>query len=273
MTKVVRRGLAAIPMLFLFTLLGWAQVDSAPVVWGQEVELNSDVEQDGEALTEVPEQPELAIAPDGQVVLDYAPPVPELGESGVLAREILARPEFQREVSVPQESLLERIMRWLNSLPGLPTLGANNWLMLSLLAALLGLLTYLLVRLAWGGLGRRRKFNGTARSNGKRTGRLTDYMDEAEQAALRQDYRQAVRYRFLAMLQQAGLPDNQLLTNRQVQRQLTQRSTAVERPLVELITGYEDAWYGQLPCTADTYGGLRLWAEQVERLLEQEQAA
>jgi hypothetical protein len=269
---VVRWGWAAIMLCSLLVLPGLAQdecdaaePEEAPPAWVKP----------GEALTDLPAEPTQAIAPDGTTVLDFKPPLPEAGQPCALARAILARPEFQHEVDVPQENLLERFERWLSSLPGLPRLGPHNWLALNLLVVVVGLLAYLIVRIAWGSLSRRRRGETVARRNGRGGGRSVDYLDEAEQAALRREYREAVRFRFLAVLQQAGLPDNQLLTNRQVKRQLVERNRLVERPLVELITGYEDSWYGQLPCSEEMYSGLRLWAEQIERLLlqQQEQAA
>ncbi len=239
--------------------------------YGQEVDSGGSWLDPGEALTEMPLEPADAIAPDGSLVLDFAPPVPT-NDVVVLAAEITSRPEFQSESVVQGESLIERLLRWLSSLPGIPAMGSANWLVVLLLAALLGLITYLVIRLTWAGR-MRRQAAGQGSAFGKSNGRQSDYLEQATLAAHSRKYREAVRFRFLYVLQQAGLPDNQMLTNLQVQRELIKRNATVKKPLTGLISGYEDAWYGQQDCTQETYDFVREVAEAVEKLLNQEQAA
>ena len=272
LATLARCVIAVAALLCLCALPGYAQIDGGEgTTWWDEEDFSTASVDEGAELTATPDEPMPAIAPDGQSVLDYTPPEPGQDITG-LAREILARPEFQVESQVQGESLLERLLRWLSSLPGIPALGSGNWLALSLLAVLLGFLAYLIVRMTWAGRRRGSGANAGA-GTGKRGGGAVDYLEQALLAADYRDFRLAVRYRFLSVLQRAGLPDNQLLTNRQVQRQLAKRNASLKRPLAVLITGYEDAWYGELNCTPENYVAVREQAEAVERLLAQEQTA
>ena len=193
--------------------------------------------------------------------------------AGSALADILARPEFLDEGRAPEgEGLLARLQRWLNSLPGLGAIPGDRWWALGLAAILLGLVVYLLVRISWR-LGQRRQGK-----DGKEEGRRgrprtsAEFLAEAGTLAQRGQYRKALRYRFLALVLTSGLPDNRLLTNSQIMRQLTKRDPSVAGELGRLVSGVEDIWYGQQDCPPRRYEQLAQLAGGLQQKLAVEDA-
>lgn len=182
-----------------------------------------------------------------EAVLAYKPGFSPT-DSRELLDEILGRTEYQGEGDTPleQNSWLTRLLVWLTGLMGVVGLGATGWIGVAAVAMLLTLLLFLVVRLAWMQAGRRGR-STIAKPKAGQLG-LDELLQAAGEAVQRGDYRTAVRIRFLALLRQLEVPASTLLTNAQLQRRLGMLIPSAATPFGELVSLYEDTWYGGLDC-------------------------
>jgi len=204
-------------------------------------------------------------------VLLYEPSLAPLEQTRAKLRKILARPEFQEEYAAlgEEEGWIAKVISWLERL--LRSTGISTGGPLPLLATVLValLLTYVIVRILWEYFGRR----GQARAAGDSSDRVRDFSAEdlirqAAAAAQGNDYRLAIRLRFLALLKQLAFPTATLLTNSQIVRRLAKQHPVSAAPLAALVSTFEDAWYGGLDCGNTDYLQAERLADEVRGVVE-----
>jgi hypothetical protein len=186
------------------------------------------------------------------VVLAYEPSF-NPSNTQKLLDEILRRAEYQGEDDAPleQDNMLTRLLAWLDGVLSAAGLGATGWAGVVVVAGLLALLLYLVVKLIWVQAGRRSR-SAKAEPKAGQLG-LDELLLAADESAQRGDFRAAIRFRFLALLRQLEQPASTLLTNTQLQRRLGKLMPAVASPFGELVGLFEDTWYGGLDCSKEQH--------------------
>jgi hypothetical protein len=203
---------------------------------------------------------EMLISAD--VVLAYEPSF-NPSDTQELLDEILRRAEYQGEDDAPleQDNMLARLLAWLDGVLSAAGLGATGWAGVVVVAGLLALLLYLVVKLIWVQAGRHSR-SAKAEPKAGQLG-LDELLLAAGESAQRGDFRAAIRFRFLALLRQLEVPASTLLTNTQLKRKLGKRMPSAETPFREFVGIYEDTWYGGFDCSNEQHALALALSEQV----------
>jgi hypothetical protein len=197
--------------------------------------------------------PELTVQPSIEKTLGYTPKLQPPAATAKTLKEILARPEFAATKKQSKKiSLLDRIKEFIERLFSHIGLAPGKWAGTIAVIIALALLIFLILRIV---TGYERRSSGLSDGGGtlakpKTAGEL---LAEADQAAARGDFRDAVRLRFRAMLRQLELPASTVQTNTQLLRRIGQDYPAAHGALTDLVQCFEDAWYGSLPCDRGDY--------------------
>lgn len=210
---------------------------------------------------------------DFDQVLQYGPQYGGQTDTAAALAEILRQPEYLESTETESqpswlEQLLDRLQGWLTRL-GMPQSGPWGTVMAVLLAFLL---LAVAVRLLWGLLSRQlgrnvKQYRGTASVTAD-----ADLLALSRKAAAQGKYRDAVRLRYLALLQQLGLPAATLQTNWQLLRRVAQTCPQAQDAFAALVTSYEDAWYGAQPCFSSEYESSDRLATSIQDLVKSAEA-
>jgi hypothetical protein len=190
----------------------------------------------------------------GMAVLEHAPQLSAPVDTAQELKRILAQDEFQDSAEpAPRKSWFGRM--WDQLQLALNSMGSGltgTWGAV-LAIALLILLAFLVVRLLWGWSVRGR--DGTPDAGGGQARRQTaeQLREAAELAAGQGDFRAAIRFRYLALLRALNLATTALMTNSQIKRSISRRHPALAGSLGQLVTAYEDTWYGGLASRREDY--------------------
>jgi hypothetical protein len=203
-------------------------------------------------------------------VLSYAPELPSHDETAKSLKQILSRPEFDDAQAQPKgPTLLERLLQWISGHLG----GLGSGLMHAgkatlviagiVIAAILVLLIYTLVRLIWARLSRvdepqDLEFEENLTAIG--------FRELARKAAIAGEYRAALRYRFRAVVGELDVLDPDRQTNWQLLRHVRRTHTKATPDFAELVALFEDAWYGGRTAGIGEYRR----AEQLSLAIEKE---
>jgi hypothetical protein len=206
-----------------------------------------------------------AAGPGAAAVLTHEPHLPDAGASADTLRGILARPEFKDEETIASgDNPIEKFLAWLMKLFGGGNPNGGSWVTVLITVALLGLLAYLITRLIWELVQRRSRkaFSGEGQLRAEDM-TAAALLKAAAEAAERREFREALRMRFLALVKQLDLAATTVQTNSQLARQVRKAQPAAAVPFAGAVACYEDAWYGGLPCGAETYAELSGFAAEV----------
>ncbi len=193
------------------------------------------------------------MARTGHVIADLPVPQPDPQQAKSDADDILARPEYQP----PPQSILERIGSWLSdhlseilrNVNG----GAGGPIVWIVLAALVGVVVFFLLRLR-GGSGLRRRHGDddplfVTELEARRT--PTQWLTEAERLEGEGAWKQALRARFRALLGQlidrGALRDLPGRTTGEYRIELARRAPSVAAEFREASGLFDAAWYGDEP--------------------------
>lgn len=196
------------------------------------------------------------IDPAAQATLDYLPQLPDSSATSSTLKGILAQPEYNggEEEEPPGESWPEKVFNWLTRALGRLGGGrSTNYFGVVAIVLLVGLLLFLLVRLAWNMFGGRRFSTDPKQSASLENLSPEDLVAQAARAATGGDYQLAIRLRFKAVLSLLKMPSSAVLTNSQVLRRLQRNMPFAATPFAELARVFEDTWYGGQPCSAVEY--------------------
>ena len=205
-------------------------------------------------------------------VLGYKPALPDAKTTRLELREILSQPEYKDEKADNAEpGLLERFLDWLGRLLASLGLSGGTWVGTLVIIVVASLLIYLLLRMFSGLELRKLKLkDGGAQAEKQYT--AGEMLAQAEDAARRGDFREAVRLRFRAFLRQIEMPASSVLTNTQLVRALALENPDTAAPLKQFVGCFEDAWYGGLPCGSIDYHEAARLADQVLAAVRREAA-
>ncbi len=190
---------------------------------------------------------------------------------------VLARPEFQpvvKQTPTWLQEWLEKFNRWLNRMLArlmfsdeAHVLGVD-WVVLALGAVVLSGVAYFFWRNVRAHLVREAALaRDAAESGGLSAARATQ---QARRLAAQSDYRQAMRYLYLAALlaldERGVLRYDKALTNREVLHRAGQSADSnlaqIMSPVVET---FDQVWYGFAPVDDETF---RKYHEQIERVVD-----
>jgi hypothetical protein len=176
----------------------------------------------------------------------------ESGDSATMLREILSSPAFKSSIQpdIQGETLLEKLGRWLNNtMAKIGTalgLGSSTggtviiYVMVVLALALMAMLIRQLIMSSGTRRGRRHQEAVVEPES------IPDLLRLAERHAADGEFRQALRYRYLATLQSLDLPSSTLTTNSMLIRELQTVQPQLLREFRSLVALFEDAWYGSM---------------------------
>jgi hypothetical protein len=202
------------------------------------------------------------IESEAGAVLQTVPPLPAPAETAARLKAILESEEFKDEAP-SGESLLDRIIKFINRLfSGLnlgPAGGALYYIGFVLIGLILVLIIYLAVRMLWGYFGAGSAAAAAVSRAQEQHFTTENWLAAAQEAWQRGDFRSAIRFRFKAVVSMLELPRSATLTNYQIARHIGREYPVLRAAMLELVTRFEDTWYGGLPAGAVDY-------EQVVRL-------
>jgi hypothetical protein len=207
------------------------------------------------AAQEVRQEAEPAVtSAAGMAVLEHAPRLSAPADTAQELKRILAQDEFQESAEpAPRKSWIGRM--WDQFQLALDSMGSGltgTWGAV-LAVVLLIALAFLVVRLLWGWSVRGR--DGAPDAGGSQARRQTaeQLREAADLAAGQGDFRAAIRFRYLALLRALNLATTALMTNSQIKRSVSRRHPALAGSLGQLVTAYEDTWYGGLASRREDY--------------------
>jgi hypothetical protein len=198
-------------------------------------------------------------------VLQHVPRLPQSAATSAELRRILAQSEFLESgaSNVPKETWFTRLIEQLSRLLRSLGLGTASWPGVVISLVLIAGLLVLIVRLTWELLSRRARHEDGASDGAAEHLSAERILEAAASAAARGDHREAIRCVFLALLRQLELRTTALLTNRQLTRLVAKQLPTAREAFGQLVTSYEDTWYGGLPCGAGDYAHARRLAGAV----------
>jgi hypothetical protein len=190
-----------------------------------------------------PEQRQAALA-----VIKAQPQLPLASESRAKLNEILARPEFTTGSAAPKTNWLQRFLEWLSRTLGRFGVKTPGWVGIVAIVFVVTALVYLITRVIWEWQARRSRQPAPDAALDDIILGTDALLKAVAEAEARGDYRTAIRLRFRWLLSALDLGESALLTNRQLIARLAREHPVVREPLKQLVTCFEDAWYGGLPC-------------------------
>lgn len=188
-----------------------------------------------------------------------APLIQDESVTTAMLRDILNSPAFRKKVQpmTQGETVFEKLARWLDqtmsSIGRALGVGAGNggklliYVLVVLALALMAMLIRQLITSS-GTRDRRRQRDREDEPEG-----ILDLLRLAERHARDGDFRQALRYRYLATLQSLDLPSSTLTTNSMLIRQVLSTHPKLHREFRSLVGIFEDAWYGCLETGSRQY--------------------
>jgi hypothetical protein len=185
--------------------------------------------------------------------LEGEQPGASAAQSKPTLERILAEPQFtQGGFTSSSESFLDKLLDRLQRLLAGAGLGGGTAVAMLTVVIILGI-CYLLFRLCWE-LFQRRAARSLARTETALEDQSSEVLLNAAETAARQgDFRTALRWRFLALVKQLDLPASALQTNTQLLRLVRKANTAAAAPFGAAAAAFEDAWYGNMPCSRIEY--------------------
>lgn len=206
------------------------------------------------------------IDPAAQATLDYLPQLPDSSATSSTLKGILAKPEYNGGEEPPGESWRDKVFNWLTRALGRLGGGrSTNYFGVVAIVLLIGLLLFLLVRLAWNMFGGRRFSTDPKQSASLENLSPEDLVAQAAKAATGGDFQLAIRLRFKAVLGALKMPSSAVLTNSQVLRKLKHNMPFAAKPFRELAGIFEETWYGAQPCSAVEYQLVSECAGKIEQ--------
>ena len=272
--------------LLLLALPTWAQelpaADGDVENWGSPVVDGSDfIEDETPAATAFAEHvydPKQYSEAVQEIMSNEAPPGEQT--SAELLREILSSPAFQDDVQpdIKGETLLDRLLLWLTGtlgkigkalgMGGLAGQSVLVYVVAILALALMAMLIRQLIMNSGTRGGRRRQGSESELPDGSE-----DLLGLAELCAREGDYRMALRYRYLEVLQSLDLPSSALTTNSMLIREVLRGHPQLHREFRSLVELFEDAWYGSLETGRSQYTAAAGLAGSLDRQIRIRQEA
>jgi len=215
---------------------------------------------------------DMAVSAAGSELLNRPVQLQPESETAAELKRILAQEEFQSQGQKPRESWLQRSWNRLQEMLGSSNIGGSGVWGVVLAVLLLALIVFLVVRLAWQFATRAKRDEKAAEKTDPRSHSMEQLIAAANEAAARGDYREALRFRYLALLRVLNLPAATVLTNSQIKRRIGRIHPALKGPFGQLVTTFEDTWYGGMRCLQRDYAQAEILARGIEKQLVEQTA-
>jgi hypothetical protein len=220
--------------------------------------------------------PRLTDAPDVARALTHDPELPDDKQLRDTLRQILAQDRYKVDpLEEADTRWIDRIIQWLTNLLSRITgsgIGTPVYYVgLVLVCLLAALIVYALVRFIWVWYSARDRKAPDDSKDVEQSYTTSDWIEAARQAWKRGDFRNAIRYRFKAVLSIVELPRTATLTNFQIARQVGREHPDLRSPFEELVRRFEDAWYGSMTTEAGDYDRVSVLAVAIEGVLTAEE--
>ena len=203
-------------------------------------------------------------------LLSHQVKAPDNQQTGQKLNQILAKPEYSGESEPKQRkpTWLSRLLEQLGHLFERMGIANSGPVSVAVISLLILLLVYAVVRLVWGVLAKQRARQAAPGEDGsERVPSEDELLLQAQRALASGQYREAMRWRYLALLKRLDVPTVALQTNWQLVRRVVRDWPQAAAPFKSLVLCFEDAWYGSLPCGSEDYRQADELASAVQQVL------